>query len=134
MELTQLKRQNREALLVFNELQGNSIDLAVSWVARFVSGGVAMASAVIAVASIGFLMLTGRMDVRRSVRVILGCFIIFGASAIANGLIAAMSSSSGDPGSDSVEQPVLTSPAPAVPVNSVPAVSDPYAGAAVPPR
>jgi hypothetical protein len=80
------------------------------------------------------MMLAGRMDVRHAVRVVLGCFIIFGASTIASGLVAAMSSSRGDPGLDSVERPVLTRPAPAVPVNSVTAASDPYAGAALPPR
>jgi hypothetical protein len=107
---------------------------AIGWLEGTLLGTLATIAAAIAVAVVGLIMLTGRMDVRRSVRVILGCFIIFGASTIASGLVAAMSSSSGDPGSDSVEQPVLAPPAPVVPVNSVPAVSDPYAGAAVPPR
>jgi type IV secretory pathway VirB2 component (pilin) len=52
------------------------------------------------------MMLTGSINVRRSVQVILGCFVIFGASTIANGLVAAMSlpGSSDNP----LEQQVLT--------------------------
>lgn len=107
---------------------------AIGWLEGTLLGTVASVAAVIAVATVGLMMLAGRMDVRHAVRVVLGCFIIFGASTIASGLVAAMSSSPGDPGSDAVEQPVLAAQAPAVPVNSVPAVSDPYAGAAVPPR
>lgn len=97
-------------------------------------GTVASIAAVIAVATVGLMLLTGRMDARRAVRVVLGCFIIFGASAIASGLIKAMSLSISYPGSELGEPQVVPAPVPTVPVKSVPAVSDPYAGAAVPPR
>lgn len=107
---------------------------AIGWLEGTLLGTIATVAAVIAVATVGFMVMTGRLDVRRSGRVILGCFIIFGASTIASGLAAAMSLSPSDPGADSIGQSVLVPPAPAVPVNSVPAVSDPYAGAAVPPR
>lgn len=107
---------------------------AVGWLEGTMLGTAATVAAVIAVATVGLMMMAGRMDLRRSARVILGCFIIFGASAIASGLIAAISPSPGDQGLGPDELQISSAPSPAVPINSVPAVSDPYAGAAVPPR
>jgi type IV secretory pathway VirB2 component (pilin) len=114
--------------------RSNTVAAAISWLERTLLGTVATIAAVIAVAMVGLMMLTGRMDVRRAVRVILGCFIIFGASAVASGLVSATLSSSGDRSPATDEPQVSIAPVPAVPVDSVPAVSDPYAGAAVPPR
>jgi hypothetical protein len=68
------------------------------------------------------------------VRVVLGCFIIFGASTIATGIVAALSSASPGPEQDIAGPSAFNAPPITVPVNSVPAVTDPYAGAAVPPR
>lgn len=48
-------------------------------------GTVATDLAVIAVACVGLLMLTGRIDWRRGSVVILGCFILFGAVSIVSG-------------------------------------------------
>lgn len=48
--------------------------------------------AVIAVASIGLLMLSGRVRMRRGATVILGCFILFGVATIAQGFRAAATS------------------------------------------
>jgi type IV secretion system protein VirB2 len=59
------------------------------WVQGTLLGNVATAVAVIAVAVVGFLMLTGRLEWRRGITVILGCFIIFGAAAIVAGIQAA---------------------------------------------
>ena len=42
----------------------------------------------IAVATVGFMMLTGRMNWRYGATVILGCFILFGASSIVAGIQA----------------------------------------------
>lgn len=50
----------------------------------------------VAVASIGFLMLTGRIEPRRAGRVVLDCFILFGASAIAAGICTRSGSSAAD--------------------------------------
>jgi hypothetical protein len=52
--------------------------------------------AVIAVASVGFLMLSGRVDWRRGAQTILGCFIVFGASSIAVGLMGVAQSAAAD--------------------------------------
>lgn len=59
---------------------------AVNWVRDTLLGAVATAVAVIAVAGCGFMMLTGRMNWRYGGMVILGCFILFGASAIVGGI------------------------------------------------
>jgi type IV secretion system protein VirB2 len=64
----------------------NAILGAVNWVQGTLLGAVATSVAVIAVAGVGFMMLTGRMDWRRGGMVILGCFILFGAAAIVAGI------------------------------------------------
>ena len=62
---------------------------AVKWVQGTLLGTVATVVAVIAVASVGFMMLTGRMNWRHGAVVILGCFILFGATSIVGGIRAA---------------------------------------------
>jgi type IV secretion system protein VirB2 len=64
---------------------------AVRWVQGTLLGTVATVVAVIAVASVGFMMLTGRMNWRHGAVVILGCFILFGAASIVGGIRAAAS-------------------------------------------
>ena len=62
---------------------------AVHWLEGTLMGTVATAAAVVAVAMVGFMMLTGRMNWRHGATVILGCFILFGAGAIVAGIQAA---------------------------------------------
>lgn len=59
---------------------------AVGWVQGTLLGNVATSVAVIAVAVVGFMMLTGRMNWKHGITVILGCFILFGATAIVAGI------------------------------------------------
>jgi type IV secretion system protein VirB2 len=59
---------------------------ALQWVQGTLLGNIATTAAVIAVAVVGFLMLTGRIEWRRGLTVVLGCFIIFGAVAIVGGI------------------------------------------------
>ena len=59
---------------------------AVRWLEGTMLGTVATVAAVIAVASVGFLMLTGRINWRYGATVILGCFILFGAASIVAGI------------------------------------------------
>jgi type IV secretory pathway VirB2 component (pilin) len=61
---------------------------ALAWLQATLLGQVATAVAVIAVAMVGFMMLTGRMNWRFGATVIIGCFILFGASAIVGGIQA----------------------------------------------
>jgi len=104
---------------------------AVEWLQQALLGSLATAIAVIAVASVGFLALSGRVDLRRGVTVILGCFVLFGAPGIVAGLQAAIAS-----GADGATRRVAPPPPPAFqppplqPTQARP--YDPYAGAAVP--
>ena len=59
---------------------------ALSWLQGTLLGNVATAVAVIAVAMVGFMMLTGRMNWRFGATVIIGCFILFGAASIVGGI------------------------------------------------
>jgi len=59
---------------------------AVRWLQGTLLGTVATVVAVIAVASVGFLMLTGRINWRYGATVILGCFILFGAASVVAGI------------------------------------------------
>ncbi|WP_278254139.1 TrbC/VirB2 family protein [Sphingobium sp. BYY-5] len=59
---------------------------ALQWLQGTLLGTVATVAAVIAVAAVGFMMLTGRMNWRYGAVVILGCFILFGAASIVGGI------------------------------------------------
>lgn len=63
---------------------------ALKWLEGTLLGNVATSVSVIAVAFIGFLMLTGRMNWRFGATVIVGCFILFGATAIVAGIQSAV--------------------------------------------
>ncbi|HEX5259570.1 MAG TPA: TrbC/VirB2 family protein [Sphingomicrobium sp.] len=59
---------------------------AVNWLQGTLLGTIATVVAVIAVAAVGFMMLTGRINWRYGVTVVLGCFILFGAASIVAGI------------------------------------------------
>ena len=62
---------------------------AMSWMQGTLLGNVATTAAVIAVAVCGLMMLTGRMNWRFGATVIIGCFVLFGATAIVAGIQSA---------------------------------------------
>jgi type IV secretory pathway VirB2 component (pilin) len=108
----------------------SAIVAAVEWLQRLLLGSVATGLATIAIAAVGFLFLAGRIELRRGAYVVLGCFIIFGAASIANGIMAAVRGS-GDSravAEAQVAPPPLPRPPAAPPTRSG---YDPYAGAAV---
>lgn len=59
---------------------------ALGWLQGTLLGNVATAVAVMAVAAVGFMMLTGRLNWRFGATVIIGCFILLGSSAIVAGI------------------------------------------------
>jgi type IV secretion system protein VirB2 len=63
-----------------------SLISAVHWLQGTLLGTIATVVAVIAVACVGFMMLTGRINWRYGATVILGCFILFGAASIVGGI------------------------------------------------
>ena len=62
---------------------------ALAWLQGTLLGNVATAVAVMAVAAVGFMMLTGRLNWRFGATVILGVFILFGAGTIVAGIQSA---------------------------------------------
>jgi type IV secretion system protein VirB2 len=76
--------------------QGSGVIVnAMRWMQGTLLGTVATVVAVIAIASVGFLMLSGRMNWRHGGIVILGCFILFGAASIVAGIQSAATMSTG---------------------------------------
>lgn len=70
--------------------QGSSpIVNAMLWMQSILLGPIATSLAVMAVAAVGFMMLTGRMNWRFGATVIIGVFIIFGAPVIVAGIAGA---------------------------------------------
>ena len=104
------------------------LSAAVTWLESTLLGTIATTVAIIAVASVGIMMLAGRIDLRHGATVALGCFVLFGASSITAGIRYAA-------------QNIASEPPPQAEVASAPIVIpprrpnyDPYAGASVPPR
>jgi type IV secretion system protein VirB2 len=74
----------------YSDPQGSGVLVsAVNWLQGTLLGTIATVVAVIAVATVGFMMLTGRINWRYGVTVIIGCFILFGASSIVAGIHSA---------------------------------------------
>lgn len=97
---------------------------AGDWVAGLLQGQLALTAAILAVAVVGLLMLTGQTDWRGAIKTTLGIAIVFGAPSLAAGLLNL-------PETESVS--ALTSPPPTPPPTSMPAtMADPYAGASLP--
>lgn len=59
---------------------------AMQWMQGTLLGTLATVTAVIAVAVVGLMMLTGRINWRYGATVILGCFVLFGAASIVGGI------------------------------------------------
>jgi type IV secretion system protein VirB2 len=77
----------QQALAQTTNPQGSGpIVAALSWLQGTLMGNVATAVAVMAVAAVGFMMLTGRLNWRFGATVIIGCFVLFGAGAIVSGI------------------------------------------------
>ena len=104
---------------------------AVAWLQATLLGTLATTVAVIAIACVGLMMLTGRVNIRYGLTVIAGSFILFGATTIVAGLRSSMAGA----GVVAVQQapPPPVAPPPALPPLP-PANTDPYAGASVPER
>jgi type IV secretion system protein VirB2 len=74
----------------YSDPQGSGVLVsAVNWLQGTLLGTIATVAAVIAVATVGFMMLTGRINWRYGVTVVLGCFILFGAASIVAGIHSA---------------------------------------------
>jgi type IV secretory pathway VirB2 component (pilin) len=101
---------------------------AGEWTQGVLGGSLATALCVIAVAILGLLLLSGRLRVRRSVDVVLGCFLLLGAGLLAVQL-QHLASGAGGAGPRGGEQVIVPEPAETPPLP--PAGYDPYAGASL---
>ena len=77
---------NAWAQSVYQSTGSSPLLNAVTWIQDTLLGRVATTVAVIAVACVGFMMLTGRLNWRFGATVIVGCFILFGAATIVGGI------------------------------------------------
>jgi type IV secretory pathway VirB2 component (pilin) len=121
-------------MTLFDSSDPSVINSAVGWLETTLLGTIATTVAILAIASIGFLMIAGRIDLRRAAQVVFGCFIIFGASTIANGIIAAIHGGTSSTADLTQVQPPRTLPSPPVTAHAPSTPYDPYAGAALPSR
>lgn len=105
---------------------------AARWVEGVFQGSIATSIATLAIAALGFSLLRGSYSMRRGLSVIVGCFIVFGASSIVGGLAGSVLADRGDPETPSVamvlgpETPEEPAARPQARVNP-----DPYAGASL---
>lgn len=105
-----------------------AISAAASWVSDLLFGPLATTIAIIAIAWVGFSMLSGRIEIRRGLAVVFGCFLLFGARGIADSLRSMAVSEAPFANAGPPSSPAYTTPT-SLPNNAN--GFDPYAGAAV---
>jgi len=110
---------------LFDAANEGSVPAAIAWLNGTLLGTVATGLAIMAVAFIGFTMLSGRLAIRDGIRVIIGCFVLFGASYVASSLSAL--AYGGTRTQTIVAPPTDLAPRAELP----PADYDPYAGASL---
>lgn len=69
-------------------LEQSNLVAPIGWLVSLATGQLAILTATIAVAVVGFAMLDGRVDWRRGARVAFGCFLLFGAAVISSAFMA----------------------------------------------
>lgn len=115
--------------------QANPFVAAEGWVQGVLLGSAATAVAIVAVGTFGFLLMTGRLSLRRGLTMVAGCFILFGSNTIANGILAELGTGTGSAPLNAAA-PAIVESSPLLGAVPLPAPShtpyDPYAGAAVP--
>jgi len=109
---------------LFDRRGDSVLEPASGWLVALLSGPAATSLCVIAVAILGLAMLTGRIAPRRGMQVVMGCFVLLGASTMAGQL------------RDLASGGVAQAPVPLIIENDVPpplppADYDPYAGASL---
>ena len=101
------------------------IEAAAEWLGALATGSLAIGLCVVAIAVIGLLMLSGRLPVRRGMRVVLGCFVLLGAPVIAAALMELAGQGSVEATRSSPDEPApARAPLPK-------STYDPYAGASL---
>jgi type IV secretory pathway VirB2 component (pilin) len=68
----------------------SSLISAIDWVGSLLTGSLATLVAVLAIGFVGYRLLLGEMPLRDAARVVVGCFILFGAPLVVRGLVGAI--------------------------------------------
>lgn len=98
---------------------------ALNWIEGILLGSVGTTLAILSVAFVGFALLQGRLAVRDGVRVVLGCFVLFGAPLIGVSLRDLTGGEGRSPAASQLRAP------PAQPPPLPRSTYDPYAGASL---
>ncbi len=114
------------------EPNSSAIVMAIAWLEGILVGSAATALATIAIAGIGVLLLTGRIDLQHGVRIVLGCFIVFGSTSIAHGFMDAVRGSVSVTWEAAAAPPLPAMATAPLPTQPLVVPYDPYAGAALP--
>ena len=89
----------------FTATSGEPFTEAFAWITGTLLGSVALGLCILAVAFVGFTMLTGRLPIKLGLRVVLGCFILLAAPVIASAFLqSSLRTSAPAP----AEQPLVT--------------------------
>ena len=109
---------------------GHRLETAAEWIQNLLLGQFGTIIAVLAVAITGLNMLWGHISVKESARILLGCFILFGAPTIAQGLMSTVESTAGTieitpPQTFTTTPSMSAAPPPPTTINPF----DPYTGA-----
>ena len=115
---------------LFDPSGSSPIVEAAAWLQGVLLGSLATTIAIVAVAWLGFAMLQGSVSIRRGTQLLAGCFILFGAASIAQGLAGLAQREGGREAIAADYRPAAT----ASPQATELAPYDPYAGASVPVR
>ena len=101
---------------------------AVAWIAALVTGPLGTGLAVCAVAFFGFTVLGGHLSLRRGSVLVIGCFILFSAPALAAALMGLAHGTTAGTSPRGFQRIEVPPP----PVPATPPAYDPYAGASLP--
>ena len=107
-------------------VNSSSLGQAAEWFDAVLAGLLVIAICTIALAALGLALFAGRLDIRRGAAVIIGCFLVLGASNIANGLIGSSTGLAAVP-----EFPLAPRAPLQIPPRKDRNVDDPYAGASL---
>lgn len=104
-----------------------ALEGSVNWLSDLMTGSIAVTLCVIAVAFVGFAMLTGRMPIRRGLLTAIGAFVLLAAPIVASGLAQIWQSQS-----SVVYAPDIDADSNMKPRDELdPSSYDPYAGASL---
>lgn len=112
---------------LFESQSGSSFGATIDWISSVLLGELAITLSVLAVAMLGFSLLSGRLHLRLGGRVVLGLFLLLGAPAIVTAFSVGLIGAS-DTGSTVVFE---RAPPPSPRQDLPPANYDPYAGASL---